>query len=230
MNLDQQTGKLSLVATPIGNLEDLTFRAVRTLQSADVIAAEDTRHARKLLQHYEISKPLTAYHMHNEHKQTAKLLERVLHGEHVAMLTDGGTPCISDPGFLLVRSAVEMGIEPEVIPGPSALIHAAVASGLPMHEFLFAGFLPPKGEKRRKRLGDLARRAQTLIFYESPYRMERFLEDIVETIGDNAKLVIVREATKHFEERIRGTAGELKQRYAGTRWKGEITVVVHHSA
>lgn len=219
-------GWLAFVATPIGNLEDMTFRAVRVLGEADLIAAEDTRRARTLLTHYQIQRPVTSYHQHNEHQKTAYLLQLVRQGQKVALLTDAGTPCLSDPGYLLVRDAVAAGIEPVVIPGVSALTHAVVAAGLPVTTFTFAGFLPVKSGRRRTTLKQLAAGSPTFFLYESPHRIGKLLLEISEELGQNVPVVLIREATKLYEERLRGTAAELLAAYGDRAWKGEFTVVV----
>ena len=220
-------GKLSLVACPIGNLEDITFRALRILKEADVIAAEDTRRAKKLLHHYEIDTALTSYHSHNEKSKTGNLLDRIERGEKIAMLSDAGTPCLSDPGYLLVRDAVSRGIEPEIIPGPSALAYAVSACGFPVTDFHFLGFLPQKSGKRRKALTYAADHYRTFFIYESPFRITKLLNEISEEIGPDTELVLIREATKKFEEHIRGTAGELIKSFGEKKHKGEFTVAVY---
>lgn len=227
----QTAGWLALVATPIGNLDDITLRALETLRQADVIAAEDTRRARQLLSRFEIQPgQLISYHAHNEHKKTAHLLQMVQNGQKLAVVSDAGTPCISDPGYLLVRDAVGAGIEPVVIPGVSALTHAAVAAGLPVSTFTFAGFLPPKGAKRSKRIDELLAAAPTLVLYESPHRVGRLLQDIIDAVGGEVRVVILREATKLHEECLRGTAAELLAAHGSRTWKGEVTVVVSLTA
>lgn len=220
-------GWLALVATPIGNLDDITLRALSVLRDADLIAAEDTRRARKLLTHFDIPCRVTSYHAHNEHGKTASLLTRVHNGEKVVALSDAGTPCVSDPGYLLMREAVASGIEPTIIPGVSALTYAVAACGLPVSRFAFGGFLPPKGQKRQTQLREWMTGQPTLIVFESPHRVERLLNDVCAALGPETRMVLLREATKLHEEHIRGSAGELVERYAGKRWKGEFTVVLH---
>ncbi|MFT5130207.1 MAG: 16S rRNA (cytidine1402-2'-O)-methyltransferase [Rhodothermales bacterium] len=221
-------GWLALVSSPIGNLEDMTFRGVRILGEADIVAAEDTRRARKLLSHFELRPArLVSYHMHNERRKTGGLLEQVRRGQRVAVLCDAGTPSIADPGFLLVREAIADGIEPTVIPGVSALSFAITACGFPVTECCFAGFLPPKGEKRRKRLVALAERSPTLILFESPYRINRLLEDIAAALPEATQVAMMREVTKLHEETLRGTASELLERTRERNWKGEFTVAIH---
>ena len=221
-----EDGQLFLLSTPIGNLEDITFRAVRILKEADLVAAEDTRRAVKLLNHFEIKVPLTSYHMHNERAKTDKLLDRVNAGEKVVVLSDAGTPAIADPGFYIVREAVERGIEPTVIPGVSAVTFAAVASGLPVDEFIFAGFLPVKKGKRQKTLERLRESNMTCFLFESPYKINKLLGEIAEHLGADTQVSLVREATKIYEEVIRGNAGELSQKYKDKNWKGELVVAI----
>ena len=221
-----ESGQLFLLSTPIGNLEDMTFRAVRTLKEADLVAAEDTRRAMKLISHFEIKVPLTSYHMHNERAKTDSLLEKVENGQKVVVLSDAGTPAIADPGFYIVRSAVERGIEPVVIPGVSALTFAAVAAGLPVDQFVFAGFLPVKKGKRQKSIERLKESELTTFFFESPYKMTKLLGELSDYLGPETQVAIVREATKVYEEVIRGSASELFQKYKDKKWKGEMVVAV----
>jgi len=219
-------GALAMVATPIGNLEDVTFRALRTLREADLIAAEDTRRARQLLTHFEISTPVTSYHAYNEKWKTEQLLDMVEAGKRIAMLSDAGTPAISDPGFLLARAAVARGIEPDVIPGVSALTHAAVAAALPLDRFIFAGFPPVKSGKRRRFLEELGAAHSTVFVFESVHRIGKFLQEIVDVLGPETPLVVVREATKLHEQRIRGTAASIVAATAATKWRGEFVIVL----
>ena len=220
------TGTLYVVATPLGNLEDITFRAVRILKEAPVIACEDTRRTVKLLNRYEIRTPMVVFHDYNKTRAGAGILRRLREGESVALVSDAGTPAISDPGYELVRDAVAEGIPVEVIPGPSALISALVVSGLPTDHFTFEGFLPNRSARRRKALAALSRETRTMIFYESPQRLGGFLADAVEEFGER-RACIVRELTKVHEEILRGTlpelAGEIGERASVL---GEITVVV----
>ena len=218
--------RLALVASPIGNLEDLTFRALRVLREAELIAAEDTRRARILLTHYQITAPLTSLHAFNEHRKVASLLTQVLAGKRVAVLSDAGTPGLADPGYLLVREALTRGVEPLVVPGVSALTYAVVAAGLPVHEFHFAGFLPHKTGRRRAVLTRLASGAGTVFLFESPHRVTRLLEDLAATFGPDARVAILREATKLHEEHRRGSVAELLAATAGQVWRGEVTVAV----
>jgi len=215
---------LALVATPIGHLGDLTFRALATLRAADLVAAEDTRRARILLQHYGLSPRLICYHAHNEHQATARLIAEVRNGQSIAMLTDAGTPALSDPGFLLVREARRAWIEPVFIPGVSALSFAVTAAGLPVDCFTFLGFLPVKAGRRAAALARIAQTPHTVFLFESPHRIAKLLAELAEHLGPHHQLAIIREATKLHEEILRGTAAELLHATAGRSWKGEITV------
>jgi len=217
--------KLFLVPTPIGNLRDITFRAVEVLGSVDLILAEDTRQARKLLNHYNILTPVQSHHMFNEHKSVEAICSKILSGTTVALISDAGTPGISDPGFLLVRTCLEKGIAVETLPGPSALIPALVNSGLPCERFCFEGFLPPK-KGRNKRLSGLSDEQRTMIFYESPYRLIRTLDDMSAYFGPEREACVSRELTKVFEENIRGTLSFLSDHYKKHAPKGEIAIVV----
>ncbi len=217
---------LYLVSTPIGNLEDITFRAVRILKEASLIACEDTRQTRKLLDHYGISKPVVSYHEHNEAARTAELIRQLEGGVSVALVSDAGTPLISDPGYRLVTAAVAAGIKVVPIPGPSAALGALAASGLPTDSFRFCGFLPHKQNQRRKMLEVLSDEDCTLIFYEAPHRILETLDDIGAAFGDRP-VVIARELTKLHEEFLRGSARELRVQIAGRpSIKGEITVLI----
>jgi 16S rRNA (cytidine1402-2'-O)-methyltransferase len=218
-------GTLYLVATPIGNLEDMTFRAVRVLGETDLIAAEDTRRTRRLLQRYQISRPITSYHDHNKEARSPKLLERLLKGESVALVSDAGTPGISDPAFYLVRLAIEHEVPVVPVPGPTALISALVVSGLPPDRFAFEVFLPVKKGRRRRKLEALAGEGRTLLFFESPHRLARTLEDILEILGDR-RVVVARELTKKFEEISRGTVSQLLARYQSEKARGEVVIVL----
>jgi 16S rRNA (cytidine1402-2'-O)-methyltransferase len=222
-------GGIYLVATPIGNLEDITLRALRILREADVIACEDTRHSRKLLSHFDIQKPVLSYHEHNETQRAGELVERARKGETVAVVTDAGTPGISDPGFRVVRAAVEAGVAVWSIPGPAAVLAALAASGLPTDSFYFAGFLPAKKGQRRKAIETLAGVEATFVFYEAPHRIVATLEEVRQALGDRP-VVVARELTKLHEEYLRGSVGEvlaeLKSRNAV---KGEMTVLVGRS-
>jgi 16S rRNA (cytidine1402-2'-O)-methyltransferase len=216
-------GTLYLVATPIGNLEDITLRALRLLREAEVIACEDTRQTRKLLDHYGIHKPLVSYHDHNEAVRAPELIEKLESGAAVALVSDAGTPLVSDPGYRLVTRAIEKGIRVEPAPGPSAALAALAASGLPTDEFHFGGFLPPRQAQRRKVLARLAGEPATLVFYEAPHRLLETLADIEEVLGER-QVVVARELTKIHEEFLRGTAAELRN--AHITLKGEITLLI----
>lgn len=216
---------LYIVATPIGNLEDITLRALRILKEVDLIAAEDTRHSRKLLTHFGISKPLTSYFDHNKDLKGDQILDRLREGLSVALITDAGTPCISDPGYQLVRDAVAQGIAVVPIPGACAAVTALSASGLPTDYFSFAGFLPNKQGKRRERLQALAAERAVLIFYESPKRLLATLEDMLETLGDR-EVVVARELTKMYEEFLRGRLVGLVEEVRGREVRGEVAILV----
>ena len=218
-------GTLYLVATPIGNLEDITLRALRVLREVDLIACEDTRHTRKLLSHYEISRPTISYHEHNERERASLLVARLEAGENIALVSDAGMPLISDPGHRLVREAILRGINVVPVPGPSALIAALAASGLPAVEFTFAGFLPPKRGARRARLAELAASPATLIFYEAPHRLRESLADAYDMLGDR-QCVIARELTKVHEEIARGMLSEMAALACERPLKGEIVLLL----
>ncbi len=223
------SGILYIVATPIGNLEDLTFRALRILKEADLIAAEDTRHSRKLLDHYEIKTPLTSYHEHNEKSKAPELVERMQGGGHVALISDAGTPLLSDPGYRLVQEAIRAGIPVSPIPGPSALLAALSASGLAADCFAFEGFLPAKRKERREKLQSLSTESRTLVFYEAPHRLKESLEDIAGIFG-NREMVLAREISKVHEEFLRGFANDLIAQIAGRDVRGELTLVITGAA
>lgn len=217
--------KLFLVPTPIGNLKDITFRALEILGSVDLILAEDTRTAKKLLNHYNIKTPLQSHHMYNEHKSVESVCSKILSGVTIALISDAGTPGISDPGFLLVRSCVEKEIPVETLPGPTALIPALVNSGLPCDRFCFEGFLPPK-KGRNKRMTGLADETRTMIFYESPYRLVKTLEELAVHFGPEREASVSRELSKMFEENIRGSLLFLSEYYTNKPSKGEIVIIV----
>ncbi|MCU0461659.1 MAG: 16S rRNA (cytidine(1402)-2'-O)-methyltransferase [Bacteroidales bacterium] len=217
--------KLFLVPTPIGNLGDMTFRAVEVLQSVDLILAEDTRQAGKLLHHFNIKSPLQSHHMYNEHKSVEAVCERILAGAKIALITDAGTPGISDPGFLIVRTAVQKGIEVETLPGPTALIPALVNSGLPCERFCFEGFLPQK-KGRNKRLTAFEEETRTMVFYESPFRLVKTLDELARHLGSEREASVSRELSKLFEENIRGSLSYLSDHYKSKPPKGEIVIVV----
>lgn len=216
---------LTLVPTPIGNLKDITFRAIDTLKDCDLILAEDTRQTKKLLQHYEIDTPMSSFHMHNEHKVTSKYTDLLKQGQHIALVSDAGTPGISDPGFLLVRACVEEEIEVEVLPGATAFVPSLVASGLPCDKFIFEGFLPHK-KGRHKILNAISEETKTIVFYESPHRLVKTLDLIGEFFGSDRKVCVSRELTKMFEEHKRGTLLEVSQYYKDHPPKGEIVIIV----
>jgi 16S rRNA (cytidine1402-2'-O)-methyltransferase len=217
--------KLFLVPTPIGNLKDITYRAVEILGSVDLILAEDTRQTRKLLSHYNISTPLQSHHMYNEHKSAESICSKILGGQTIALVSDAGTPGISDPGFLLVRTCVERDIPVETLPGPTALIPALVNSGLPCDRFCFEGFLPPKKGKN-KRLTALEEETRTMVFYESPYRLVKTLDELAIHLGSERNACVSRELSKIYEENIRGTLTFLSEYYTEKPPKGEIVIVV----
>jgi len=217
--------KLFLIPTPIGNLKDITYRAVEVLSNVDLILAEDTRRTGNLLKHYNIRSRLQSHHMFNEHKAVESVCTKIRSGETVALITDAGTPGISDPGFLLVRTFIEKGIPVETLPGPTALIPALVNSGIPCERFCFEGFLPPK-KGRNKRLTALEDETRTMIFYESPYRLVKTLDELAEHFGPEREASVSRELTKVFEENIRGTLSFLSDFYNKKPPKGEIVIVV----
>ena len=217
--------KLYIVPTPIGNLDDITLRAIEVLRRADFILAEDTRTTRFLLDHLGIERPLRSHHKFNEHATVAAVTESIAAGRTVALVSDAGTPGISDPGFLLVRTCLEAGIEVETLPGATALIPALVQSGFPCDRFCFEGFLPQK-KGRSKHLQALAGEERTMIFYESPYRVVRRLEQLAEVFGAERRVSVSRELTKKFEQTVRGTIGEVLEHFRTTEPKGEFVLVV----
>ena len=219
------TGRLFVVATPIGNLGDATPRSIEVLRSVDAIAAEDTRRTRKLLAHFGITTRLLAYHDHNEERASRELLERIEGGEDIALVSDAGTPLVADPGYRLVSSCAERGLEVVAVPGPSAVVAALSIAGLPPQPFHFAGYLPRKSGQRRTRLASLAGLPCTVVYYESPNRITAALRDMHEVLGDR-KAVVARELTKVHEEVLRGTLGELSAVAERRNLKGEIVVVV----
>jgi 16S rRNA (cytidine1402-2'-O)-methyltransferase len=219
-------GKLYVVPTPIGNLDDITLRALKVLNEVDIILAEDTRTSSKLLHHFEIQKKLFSHHKFNEHKTSALIAERIEAGENIALISDAGTPGISDPGFLLVRTCIENGIEVETLPGATAFVPALVNSGLPCDKFCFEGFLPQK-KGRQKRLKELADEKRTMVFYESPYRLLKALEQFGEFFGAERKIAVSREISKMHEENVRGTVSEVMGHFkSAASIKGEIVIVV----
>lgn len=217
--------KLYIVPTPIGNLEDMTFRAVKVLKEVDVILAEDTRNSGKLLKHFEVSTPMQSHHMHNEHKTVENLIKRLQSGETIALISDAGTPAISDPGFLLTRACVENNIEVECLPGATAFVPALVNSGLPNDRFIFEGFLPEK-KGRQTRFLALAEETRTMIFYVSPHKLLKTLEEFIQYFGEDRPVSVSRELTKLHEETFRGTAKEVLSYFSQKAIKGEIVVVV----
>jgi len=219
-------GTLYLVATPIGNLEDLTFRAIKTLQNVDIIAAEDTRHTGKLLQHFKISTPQLSYHEHNRQQRIPELLAQLNEGKAIALVTDAGMPLISDPGYELVKACVEQGISIIPIPGANAAITALSAAGLPTDKFIFEGFLPAKTKERRTYLETIQSESRTLIFYESPHRLRETLQDFGDIFGQKRQIVLARELTKMHEEFWRGSIAEAIAHYTNREPQGEFTLVV----
>jgi 16S rRNA (cytidine1402-2'-O)-methyltransferase len=218
-------GKLYIVPTPIGNLEDITLRAIRVLKEVDLILAEDTRTSGKLLQHYNIDTPMQSHHMHNEHRTVDGVVGRLKAGENVALISDAGTPAISDPGFLLSRACVESNIEVDCLPGATAFVPALVNSGLPNDKFVFEGFLPVK-KGRQTRLTLLAEEPRTIIFYESPHKLVKTLSHFEAYFGPDRLVSVSRELSKMYEETIRGTVKEVLQHYTDNPPKGEIVIVV----
>ena len=217
--------KLFIVPTPIGNLKDMTFRAVEVLKEVDLILAEDTRTSGKLLKHFEINTRSQSHHMHNEHKTVAHLIEKIKSGTTVALISDAGTPAISDPGFLLTRACIEHGIEVDCLPGATAFVPALVNSGLPNDKFVFEGFLPVK-KGRQTRFLQLAEESRTMIFYESPHKLIKTLAHFCEYFGEERAVSVSRELSKLYEETIRGTAKEVLEHYTQKPPKGEIVIVV----
>ena len=218
-------GKLYLIPTPVGNMEDITLRALRLLKEVDLVLAEDTRTSAKLLKHYEITTPLLSHHKFNEHQQVDRIAERLERGENIALISDAGTPGISDPGFLLTRTCVERGIATECLPGATAFVPALVNSGFPCDRFCFEGFLPQK-KGRQKKLSALAEENRTMIFYESPFRLVKALEQMAEVFGLTRHACVAREISKMFEEFKRGTLEELASWYKQNGVKGEIVLIV----
>lgn len=218
-------GILYLVPTPVGNMEDMTFRAVRLLKEADLILAEDTRTSGILMKHYDIHKPLMAHHKFNEHGTSAGIVERLKAGQTICLVTDAGTPGISDPGFFLVREAVAAGVEVQTLPGATAFVPALVSSGLPCDKFCFEGFLPQK-KGRQTRLEQLATEQRTMIFYESPYRLVKTLQQFAEFYGEERQVSVCREISKVHEESVRGTLAEVIEHFTQTPPKGEIVIIL----
>ncbi len=216
---------LYLVPTPLGNLKDITLRAIEVLQGVDVILCEDTRTSSKLLQHYSIHKPLSPYHQHNEHKILSHLVDQLAAGKTMALITDAGTPGISDPAFLLVRACVKQGVTVECLPGATAFVPALVNSGLPINRFVFEGFLPLK-KGRHTLLTQLSAEERTMVLYESPMRLVKTLQELMQYFGDERQCSVSRELTKLFEENFRGTLKEAHDHFAAKTVKGEIVIVV----
>ena len=217
--------KLYVIPTPIGNLEDITLRAIRLLKEVDLVLAEDTRTTKKLFSHYEINTKLSSFHMHNEHKVLSKYISRLKGGEIFALVSDAGTPSISDPGFLLTRACVEHGIEVDCLPGATAFVPALVNSGLPNDKFVFEGFLPVK-KGRQTRLQFLAEETRTIILYESPHKLVKTLGNLAEYLGEGRKASVSREISKLHEETVRGTLAEVKSHFESKPPKGEIVLIV----
>lgn len=218
-------GKLYLVPTPIGNLGDMTFRALQVLKEVDFILAEDTRTSGKLLKHFEIDTPMQSHHMHNEHSQVATLIAKISAGNTIALISDAGTPAISDPGFLLTRACIANGLEVECLPGPTAFIPALVNSGLPNARFVFEGFLPVK-KGRQTRLIALQEETRTMVFYESPHKLLKTLRQFSDYFGEDRPVSISRELTKMYEETVRGTLMEVIAHFESKSPKGELVIVV----
>lgn len=218
-------GKLYIVPTPIGNLEDMTIRAINTLKTADLILAEDTRNTIFLLKHFEIEKPVRSYHQHNEHKIVEELVALISSGKNIALVSDAGTPGISDPGFLLIRQSIKQGIDIVTLPGATAFVPAIVSSGFPCDTFTFYGFLPQK-KGRQTKLKMLATETKTFILYESPFRLVKLLQELSEHLGGKRRASVSREISKIFEENKRGTLNELSMYFSAKPVKGEIVVVV----
>lgn len=218
-------GTLYIVPTPVGNMEDMTFRAVRILKEADLVLAEDTRTSGILLKHFDIQNHLLSHHKFNEHGTTAGIVERLKGGQTIALISDAGTPGISDPGFFLVREAARAGIEVQTLPGPTAFVPALISSGLPCDRFCFEGFLPPK-KGRQSRIEALADETRTMVFYESPYRLLKLLQQLAEVFGDDRQACVCREISKVHEESRRGTLAELVTHFTQTEPRGEIVVIV----
>ncbi|MDA9593735.1 16S rRNA (cytidine(1402)-2'-O)-methyltransferase [Flavobacteriaceae bacterium] len=217
--------KLYIVPTPIGNLEDITLRAIKVLKDVDLILCEDTRRSKKLLNHLEIDVPLRSHHKFNEHSEVSYIVKKIVEGSNMALISDAGVPGISDPGFLIVRTCLENNIETECLPGPTAFVPALVVSGLPIDKFIFEGFLPAK-KGRKSRLEKLALESRTMVFYESPHKLLRTLLDFDNFFGSNRKISISRELTKLYEETLRGSIKEMVAIYSNKKPKGEYVIIV----
>ena len=226
MQKDSKSGILYIVGTPIGNLEDMTFRAVRILQEVDIIAAEDTRHTGKLLHHFQVKTPQISYHEHNRHQRLPELIDNLLAGKTIALVTDAGMPGISDPGYELVKACADANITTVPIPGSCACIVALSASGLPTDRFIFEGFLAAKGKERRRSLEALQSESRTIILYESPHRLRQTLADLGNFLGRDREVVLARELTKLYEEFWRGTVGDAIAHYTNREPQGEFTIVI----
>jgi len=219
------TGKLFLVPTPIGNLEDMTFRAIRILKEADIILAEDTRTSAPMLKHFGIDKKAYAHHQHNEHQATSEIIKFLRAGKNVALISDAGTPAISDPGFFLVRETIKQDLEVECLPGATAFVPALVNSGLPADAFVFEGFLPVK-KGRQTRMKKLAEEERTIILYESPHRLLKTLDEFIQFMGENRQASVSRELTKLYEETVRGSLSEIKSHFENNILKGEFVICI----
>ena len=220
--------KLYIVPTPIGNLDDITLRAINTLKSSDLILSEDTRHAKKLLSHYEISTKVKSYHLNNEHKKVNEYVKLMLNGKTISLITDAGTPCISDPGFLLVREAIKNEIKITCLPGPTALIPAIVLSGLSSDAFIFEGFLPRK-KGRKSKLKQISQNVMTTIIYESPYRIIKTLSDLSDFLGGDREISVSREISKIYEETFRGSVNDALEHFSDKKIKGEFVICINKS-
>ncbi|MBO4333873.1 MAG: 16S rRNA (cytidine(1402)-2'-O)-methyltransferase [Paludibacteraceae bacterium] len=218
-------GKLYIVPTPVGNLEDMTFRAIRVLKEVDLILAEDTRTSSVLLKHYDIQKPLSSHHKFNEHQTATSVALQIKAGKTIALISDAGTPAISDPGYLLTKACVEAGVEVECLPGATAFVPALVDSGLPNNKFCFEGFLPQK-KGRQTRIKELAEEERTTIIYESPFRVVKTLQQFIEVMGENRQISVTREISKIHEETVRGTLAEVKKHFEEVEPKGEFVMVL----
>ena len=220
--------QLFIVPTPIGNMGDITIRAIETLKNSDLILSEDTRHAKKLLSHYKISTKVKSYHLNNEHKKVDEYVEMMLQGKIISLITDAGTPCISDPGFLLVREAIKKGIQITCLPGPTALIPALVLSGLPSDAFIFEGFLPRK-KGRKTKLKEISQNTITTIIYESPYRIQKTLSDLIEFVGSDREVSLSREISKIYEETFRGSVSDAIEHFSDKKIKGEFVICINRN-
>ena len=223
--MEKRMAKLTVVPTPVGNLEDMTFRAIQVLKEADLVLAEDTRTTSILFKHFDIQNKMQSHHKFNEHQTVEQLAARIRAGEHIALVSDAGTPAISDPGFLLVRECVRQGVEVECLPGATAFVPALVVSGLPNEKFCFEGFLPQK-KRRQTRLQELATETRTMVFYESPFRLVKTLTQLAEIMGADRQVSVSREISKLHEETVRGTLEEVIQHFTQQEPKGEIVIVL----